>query len=490
MNKLLLIAGVLLKSMGLLAQPTGAEPNDDTLPRYSVTQLQADLTFLRRAVEEVHPALYWYTPKDSLNHYFARTAAALTHPMNEQEYWPLLQALVVELHCGHTTLKHSAGYRTWFRKQPTYYFPFTVAIRQDRLFVVDNQSADSTLRTGTEIAAIEGHPAREVLTRMRALLAGDGYQTGFKDQQLEAGFFDEYYWALYEAKPAYQLLLQDSAGQQRQLTPLPKPAQSSGETAVAKVPLTPEQQRIRRLTRLRSIIYPDILPATAVLRISGFSYDELEDYKRFHAAVFAELAQRRTRHLIIDLRGNTGGNNEIGIDLLKYLLPKGFVLTKSALASVFAPSFMPVGKNSSAAFDTTQVKRMPDGHFAFAAATVGPQTAYRRHHFRGKVYVVVDGGTFSAASNFAASLRAQRKVVVLGAESGGAEAGTNGGVLSQVELPHTRMVLQLPHFKLLTACARPQLGRGVRPDVEVIPPPQQRAARTDAVLLKLAALLR
>ena len=306
----------------------------------------------------------------------------------------------------------------------------------------------------------------------------------------EAGFFDNTYWELFGAKPTYELLVQDSVGNQRRLVPELQRPNSPGAATPTPPPPTPAEKQARQLARLRTLTYPAGLSATAVLRISSFSYDELEDYRKYHASVFADMAQRRVQQLVIDLRGNTGGNNAIAIDLLKYLLKGDFVLTKSALAPVFAPSFIPVGNNSDAAFDTAQVKRLPNGAFGFAAATVGRQTAYRRQYFHGKVFVVVDGGTFSAASNFAASLRAQRRIVVLGQESGGAEAGANGGILSSVALPQTHMVLQLPHFRLLSACKRPELGRGVRPDVEIIPTPRQLAQHTDAVLLQLGRILR
>lgn len=150
---------------------------------------------------------------------------------------------------------------------------------------------------------------------------------------------------------------------------------------------------------------------------------------------------------------------------------------------------MPVGRDSDSAFDTTNVKRLPNGAFGFAAATVGKQRPYRQAYFSGKVVVVIDGGTFSAASNFAASLRAQRRITVVGQESGGAEAGANGGIISSVTLPQTQLVLQLPHFRLLSACAHPELGRGVRPDIEIIPTPRQLAMHTDAVLLQLPRVL-
>jgi hypothetical protein len=42
---------------------------------------------------------------------------------------------------------------------------------------------------------------------------------------------------------------------------------------------------------------------------------------------------------------------------------------------------------------------------------------------------------------------------------------------------------------MLTACPQPQLGRGVQPDIVVVPTPRQVATRTDAILPQLPALL-
>lgn len=487
MRNVLFLLAALLSSSVANAQAL-AKPPVGASVLYSVPQLRADLTFLRRALEEVHPGLYCYTPQDSLDQAFARAAAQLTHPLDEQAFWRILQPLVVRVHCGHTRVQHSAAYRAWARQQPHYYFSFTVAVRQDRLFVAENQSADPSLRPGTELLALEGHPAREVLPCLRALISADGYGTGFQDQELEAGFFDDYYATLYEAKPTYRLTVRDSTGQVRELAPLPRPAPSPSAGAQPVAPLTAAQAAARRLARLHTVEYPADLPATAILRLRSFDYEV--DYQAFHAAVFTELARRRTKRLVLDLRGNPGGSNALAVDLLKYLLPSAFVLTKSARARVVLPSFMSADSSSHAYFDTTQVRRLPDGTLTQASAAVGRQLPYRQHRFRGQIIVLVDGGTFSAASSFAASLRAQRRVLILGQETGGTEAGLNGGVISRVALPQTQMVLQLPHFRLLTACRAPRLGRGVQPDVEVVPTPRQAATHADAILSQLPALLR
>jgi hypothetical protein len=487
MKKLVFLFACCIGYLGATAQsaaPAAYNPSQ----RYEVAQLQSDFAYLRRALEEVHPGLYWYTPKDSLDRAFARAAAALTHPMAEPEYWQLLQTLVQRVHCGHTRVQHSAAYKTWFRRQPYPYLPFTVAVRHDRLFIAENQSTAPELQPGTELLAIDGHPTTEVLPRLRSLISADGYGTGFQDKELEAGFFDAYYWSFYEAKPTYPLLVRDSTGQQRQLTPLPRPAKPRPLTPMP-TPLTAAQEHTRQLDRLRSVRYPAELPATAILRIREFSYDELEDYKRFHQQLFADLAKRHTKQLVIDLRGNPGGNQEISVDLMKYLMKSEFVLNKSALAPVLLPFFSQPDSLKPNYFNPSRVRRLLDGTVSFVNHDLGPQRPYRRRYFRGKVVVLVDGGTFSAASNFTASLRAQRHITVIGQETGGAEAGCNGGTISELELPATHLVLQLPHFRMLSACPSPQLGRGVRPDIEVVPTPRQVATRTDAILSQLPRLV-
>ncbi|MGI4741251.1 MAG: S41 family peptidase [Janthinobacterium lividum] len=470
-----------------VAQATGATAYDSAA-RYTVPQLRADLAYVRRALEEVHPALYWYTPKDSLDRAFSRAEAGLTRPLSEPEFWQRVQALVVRVHCGHTRVRHSAAYRAWFRRQPHAYLPFTVAVRQNRLFITDNQSTAPALRPGTEVLAIDGHPTAELLPRLRSLIAADGYGTQFQDQELAAGFFDEYYWNFYAARPAYPLLVADSTGQPHLLTPQPRPTTPRPTSTAA--PLTAAQQRTRKLDRLHSVSYPVQLPGTAVLRIREFSYDALEDYRAFHAQTFAELKQRHVRRLVLDLRGNGGGNLNLANDLLKYLIKRDFYLSKGGRGRVFLPSFLQPDSTRAAYFDTTSVQRLPGGGFAQASNSLGRQHPYRGHYFHGQVVVLVDGATFSAASQLAASLRAQRRVVVLGQETGGGEAGFSGGTISELELPNTHLVLQLPHFQLRSACARPHRGHGVQPDVEVVPTPQQVAAHQDSLLEHLPVLLR
>jgi hypothetical protein len=121
MKMLLTLLGWLGLRLAAFAQSTPPAPAYDPDVCYSVAQMQADLAYVCGALQEAHPALYWYTPKDSLDRAFTWAAAVLTHPLAEPEYWKILQTLAARVHCGHTRVQHSVAYKAWFRRQPHAY---------------------------------------------------------------------------------------------------------------------------------------------------------------------------------------------------------------------------------------------------------------------------------------------------------------------------------------------------------------------------------
>ena len=53
--------------------------------KYSPAVLREDYQIFRNVLEAWHPSLYWYTPKDSMNYFFAKGYSALNDSMTEPE---------------------------------------------------------------------------------------------------------------------------------------------------------------------------------------------------------------------------------------------------------------------------------------------------------------------------------------------------------------------------------------------------------------------
>ena len=102
------------------------------------------------------------------------------------------------------------------------------------------------------------------------------------------------------------------------------------------------------------------------------------------------------------------------------------------------------------------------------------QYAYQEGVWRGPLVVLVDGGTGSAAAQFAAELQDNHAAIVVGTHSGGAGCGyTDGG--TPTILTNSRAVLRLPDCVRLRASGA-NAALGVEPDVPVALPADSPAA--------------
>jgi C-terminal processing protease CtpA/Prc len=85
--------------------------------------------------------------------------------------------------------------------------------------------------------------------------------------------------------------------------------------------------------------------------------------------------------------------------------------------------------------------------------------------FTGRVWVLIDGGTFSTAAELCAVLRSLRRAVFVGEETGGTYEGNSSGTFAILTLPHSGVRVVVPLVRYLLA-GRPaaRAGRGVLPD--------------------------
>lgn len=92
------------------------------------------------------------------------------------------------------------------------------------------------------------------------------------------------------------------------------------------------------------------------------------------------------------------------------------------------------------------------------------QYPYHEGIWRGPLIVAIDGGTGSAASQFAAELQDNRAAILIGSTALAGCGHTDGG--TPTLLPHSRGVLELPDCERIRVGGQ-NLADGVRPDIQV-----------------------
>ncbi|MBC7921318.1 MAG: hypothetical protein H7Z75_09550 [Ferruginibacter sp.] len=259
--------------------------------------------------------------------------------------------------------------------------------------------------------------------------------------------------------------------------------------------LAKQQEEARKRSYLNLRFMPDSV--TAMLTVNGLEYGDEEFYEQ----AFGQIEQKKTKNLILDIRRNHGGDVRIINKLLSYLADSSYVLLQKVVAKVADP-----GKNRFAVHfdpDRTQSYFGTFGpsrrvgvwyEFNFSPAmgqVTGYQPVANRYRFRGNVYTLIDGGTFSNGSNFAAALKTWcQSAVFIGRETGGTELGCGGGTNNKLTLPNSNLVIQFPWMRLVSASRNPVDGYGLMPDYPVTYAPQAVAEHRDLDLAKSLELIR
>lgn len=91
--------------------------------------------------------------------------------------------------------------------------------------------------------------------------------------------------------------------------------------------------------------------------------------------------------------------------------------------------------------------------------------------FKGLIYVLVNGRTYSAGSTLARYLREYGDATVIGSETGTRYEGFAGGSRQIVHLPNTNLKIGIPryHISFPVSVKQKAKNRGLLPDHEIEP---------------------
>ncbi|MBC8054155.1 MAG: hypothetical protein H7Y13_13905 [Sphingobacteriaceae bacterium] len=473
----LILLFLLLQFLNLKAQTNAGARKVPLLQKDSLIQ---DLIFLKGVLEEAHPSLYRYVSKDSMEVLFNSIEKKI-EPQTLRDFRILLQKYVASIHSGHTYISPSPSS---YSGATHFYFPFLVAVRNERLMIYRALEKSYDKYVGYEISAIQGEPATSVLENVRHTISGEGHSTKYQDYKIERTMaFINVLYGMHAAIGKYNLELRDNKGNIIKET-VPNYFYKRVDTSFASyIP-----KELNKFEEMVKVSYPDSLSSSALLVLKGFAYNYRES-KSLLAETFKVLKSRKISNLIIDVRGNKGGSLGSTIEVLRYLIPESFYAEFDSYAPVAVPSFSPhIFKGTGYALDKVPFEKRKDGGYTLKSSSSGKIPPYKDLVFNGKVYLLTDGGTFSAGSLFASCLKSNRKVISIGSETGGMESGLDTSPFLDVQLPYSKLVLHYPVF-YTTIKQGENKGFGVVPDIEVEPTPFELFFKSDPVLRRVKQMI-
>jgi len=103
-------------------------------------------------------------------------------------------------------------------------------------------------------------------------------------------------------------------------------------------------------------------------------------------------------------------------------------------------------------------------------------------NFKGKIYVLINGNSFSASSVLSTQLQGTKRATFVGEETGGAYNGTVAGMMKVYRLPNTKIEANIGLLHIDSKYKTEVDGYGVKPDVEILPTYQDRLNKVDPEL--------
>jgi hypothetical protein len=383
---------------------------------FPVEELKSDFNEFREILENEHCCLYEYTSKKDIDRLFDQQYALIKKPLHPHEFYNILSAITAKIGCLHTAVWMPNGY---WDMQPNNLFPLRIKLIDDQVVVSGSYRDSCQIPRGCIIHKINERDIKNIIKEMRENLYADAFNINFINSQIEHRF--PMIYASRSGFPQKYLLEYSLPEKKKRLTTELVPAKLS---AVRKI-------------IFENFNYPELTlqlfleKNSALMSVKTFIYyDRLDYFKNFADSCFQIIQEKKIENLILDLRGNDGGDPFCAVHLFSYLEPQPL------------PYFAePYGKYSELA------KPIP-----LAA-----------NHFNGNLYTLMDGRSASTNGHFLALLKFHQIGKIVGTASGSTYK-CNAGKNTQINLSHTCLILTFGRSTFAAAVKGMDKTKPITPD--------------------------
>ncbi|WP_106915446.1 S41 family peptidase [Chryseobacterium aurantiacum] len=448
-------------------------------------QLKEDVDYAYAKLQQMHPQLYWYIPKQELERKFDSLKQTLNEPLTPLQFYFKFQPVIAGIREGHLSLRIP---RKKFTKREIkklehkkgLFSRFEYYISNDQMYIIQNNDSIENIQPGTEILSINNIPVSDYIKKYRSLISSDGYNTTFQPYFLKDLFFN-YYTA--ENGLSDKATIETLYKGEKQTYTLSREFKS--DTDVEKDKEMKKRTEDKKLNDYvaasnsynRSFRFLDKDSTIAYIKVKSFSREYSEE---FYKKTFSKIKSAKASYLIIDVRNNYGGSLYEINNLYSYLADKPFTLIKpSQVTSRDVPLRTNYFRKSTPLEFAFKSIAYPSYFFAQAFSTytkdgkvfykmkADKPTKPNKEAFNGKVFVLINGGSFSASSIITAKLKNDKRATLVGEETGGANDGTVAGFYSYQKLPNSEI-----RFPIGLLLVQPDINfsdskKGVVPDVVI-----------------------
>lgn len=430
-----------------------------------------DIEIYFEIIDQQHGNPYQYISRQEFKQLVDETIANLPESISFKDFDLVLTRLNNKIRCGHTIISLD----TESLKSATdmaQFFPFPIRIIEGAYYI---DFEDGNLPLGAQLISINGNAVNQMTQDLVELTVTDGFSPTKPVREIESRF-GYYYFLKYGASSSFEVSFKTPAGE----ISTARVEAIEGNKMLANNyyrPVYKQNERYYHFTHLDAI---DSLQ-TLVLTLNTFQANPDWFFKQLASRFNEETKEFDFDNLVIDLRLNEGGDRRI-LNFLYEFMGGGQLVDPSKTSvrtqEIELTDYL-VGINGSNS--SNEVIQNADTylkeHFnqpmanGFAGKTQNWHDQFdlgihwKDKAFKGNIYVLTSGKTFSAAADLARILSEMSNVTLVGEETGGAHKGRTANMLLNYNLPNTHTMLQVPViYEEFVNVTNTTEGRGTFPD--------------------------
>ncbi len=444
----------------------------EALANMPVDAIHEDLEILQDALTTLHPGLYRYLSEADAQLLFAEIKEKLNKPVGYREFYKEISGLLAKIQCGQTFANfynQNALIKAVILDQSDK-LPFTYKLAGDKMIATANASDCPFISEGTEIFTINDIPVAQVLGEVSSLVMGDGSRLENRRSQLEItgeeryAAMDVYFPLLFPpTKKRYSITGAKLGTGQRIACTL------SAVRAAERNKKIAEMQPGLSLKADNQWVFERLSKEIGHLRLGTFIISDMEfDWRAFLKRTFSAIQEKNIPNLVIDIRRNEGGADEVMEELMKYLVKEKVKIEnyeqKTRYQTIperlrpFLTSLdhdiHDLGK---------KVKKASNGLYVVKGVKKNKKYLPTADAYKGNVYLVVGPENSSATFFLAHILKELNIATLVGSETGGNLKGINGGMYAMLHLPNSGIEVDIPLIGYFSRSK--QVDSGIVPDI-------------------------
>jgi C-terminal processing protease CtpA/Prc len=437
--------------------------------------LLADFEIARKSYEQMHPGLYKYQSKETIDAAFEKCKAAFGKDQTLAEAYLNFHKLTSSFKCGH-------AYPNFFNQEKALKeevfekincLPFHFKLIDDRMLVV--RTNDANIKDGVEIVKINGVKISKIIETIVPIVRADGSNDGKRKNLLENGkeyfgYFDIFFPMFFPMKSS-EFDLETYDFNTKKKSKIKIAAVNHAERDKAIKLKYPEANYIKYK-------FNWLDTETAVMTINDFSnFDKKAKFDSFYVAGLADYKSKNGKNLVIDVRKNEGGNGSEMFKLVQYLTDKPieYVELQNTWQMLKIDSTLkPYVDNKKWAFIWFNQKqagytKTPAGQWKGKGADKPQVFMPNKERFEGNVYLLSSPTNSSATYMMVETFKKHKLATIVGQTTGGNQRGVTAGALFFMLLPNSKIEVDVPLTGTDLDIAKTLPDAGVTPDIYVKP---------------------